>query len=398
MKSSMKRILALVLSLMLLIPALAEDSEQTEPEVVLEELVIPEEDELGNVELELELDDEIGVPADLSVEDFLEVPEIEDIDEAVDEAVEDALEETTEADGTLADNAGETVRVRYIDARGKDQGEKTCIKVRAGNENRSLGTGWYAVTGNVRYGNGMIIYGDVNLILCDGASLISTDGIWVQQKASLTIWAQSTGKNMGKIVSSGYAGGTSYVKKKAGIGGIENEVAGAIIINGGDIYARSGSNGSSGIGGGYGEKSGYTRIEINGGKVYTTTSPAQYHAGSGIGSGYKNEYIGTISITGGTVKAIGNRTGAGIGSALEEYLAGTVNITGGKVVALNSWGPGISGDKVTISVDEAKGEYVKAYGGDNGAGITGNVITIDSGKVIAEGGENGAGMWRLERK
>ena len=47
MKSSMKRMLALILSLMLLMPALAEDTEPTEQEVVLEELVIPEEDELG---------------------------------------------------------------------------------------------------------------------------------------------------------------------------------------------------------------------------------------------------------------------------------------------------------------------------------------------------------------
>ena len=54
MKSSMKRMLALILSLMLLIPALAEDTEPTEQEVVLEELVIPEEDELGDVELQLD--------------------------------------------------------------------------------------------------------------------------------------------------------------------------------------------------------------------------------------------------------------------------------------------------------------------------------------------------------
>ena len=104
MKSSMKRILALILSLMLLIPALAEDTEPTEQEVVLEELVIPEEDELDDVELQL--DD--GIPVDLSVEDLLEVPEIEDIDEVV---ADDSSEETVE-DGALADNAGETVSVR----------------------------------------------------------------------------------------------------------------------------------------------------------------------------------------------------------------------------------------------------------------------------------------------
>ncbi len=45
MKPSMKRMMALVLSLMLLFPALAEDSEQIivpESEAVLEELNLPE--------------------------------------------------------------------------------------------------------------------------------------------------------------------------------------------------------------------------------------------------------------------------------------------------------------------------------------------------------------------
>ena len=93
---------------------------------MLEEPVIPEEDELGDVELQL--DD--GIPVDLSVEELLDVPEIEDIDEAVVNVSSEEPEENSE----LADNAGETVRVRYIDAKGRDQGEKTCTKVRAGNE------------------------------------------------------------------------------------------------------------------------------------------------------------------------------------------------------------------------------------------------------------------------
>ena len=88
---------------------------------------------------------------------------------------------------TLADNAAETVSVTYVDAHGTKQGPVTCNKVKSGNENRVLGTGWYAVTGNVSYENGMIISGHVNLILCDGVTLKSTDGIWVQRNASLTI-------------------------------------------------------------------------------------------------------------------------------------------------------------------------------------------------------------------
>ena len=93
--------------------------------------------------------------------------------------------------------------VPYIDAKGWDRESVTCTKLKPGNENRNLGNGWYAVTENISYSEGMIVYGNASLILCDGVTLTDTDGIWVQEKASLTIWAQSDGKKKGKLVAKG---------------------------------------------------------------------------------------------------------------------------------------------------------------------------------------------------
>ena len=120
MKSSMKRMLALVLSLMLLIPALAEDTEQSvQNDVVLEELDIPEGDASDDVELDLELDGAIEPSLDLSEGDLIEVPEIGDL---VDEASTENAGAAEE--GALADNAGETAKVRYIDARARTRAKR----------------------------------------------------------------------------------------------------------------------------------------------------------------------------------------------------------------------------------------------------------------------------------
>ena len=171
----------------------------------------------------LELADQVP-DLNLSLNDAFELSDnLLELDTAV-----EAGEASPEADGALADNVAETVEIRYIDARGKRQDEKTCIKVKAGDENRTLGPGWYAVTEDVHFEKDMIIQNAVNLILCDGATLKVDDGIWVQPQASLTIWAQSDGKNRGRLVARGG-------NKKAGIGCSKSYVAGFTVINGGDI-------------------------------------------------------------------------------------------------------------------------------------------------------------------
>lgn len=91
----------------------------------------------------------------------------------------------------------ETATVPYVNAAGAAQTPKECTVVDPAN-GEVLQSGWCAVTSSVTFSKGMIVPGDTNLILCDGASLTANDGIWVQENASLTIWAQSTGKQYGQ--------------------------------------------------------------------------------------------------------------------------------------------------------------------------------------------------------
>ena len=123
----------------------------------------------GDLELELELDGDLEIPVDALDANPLEISALGDLVEATGEASPEA--------NLLADNAAETVEIRYIDAKGKYQDEKTCIKVKSGDENRTLGPGWYAVTEDVHFEKDMIIQDAVNLILCDGTTLKVDDGI-----------------------------------------------------------------------------------------------------------------------------------------------------------------------------------------------------------------------------
>ena len=126
-----------------------------------------------------------------------------------------------------------------------------------------------------------------------------------------------------------------------------------------------------GSGGGAGIGGGYEgggkNIIINGGAVTATTTGGESGAGIGGGSGGDGEDIFIIS---GTVKATGGKYGAGIGGG-ENGSGSGITITGGTVNATGGeFGAGIGG-------------------GDNGGGDT---ITISGGTVNATGGIYGAGI------
>ena len=59
--------------------------------------------------------------------------------------------------------------------------------------------GWYYVKDGIVINNRISIGGEANLILCDGATLTVHGGIQVAESDSLTIYAQSTGGNMGAL-------------------------------------------------------------------------------------------------------------------------------------------------------------------------------------------------------
>ena len=103
--------------------------------------------------------------------------------------------------------------------------------------------GRYIVRGSVEIGSRVTVSGDVHLILKDGCDLAVTGGINVGEGSSLTIYAQSSGKGMGKLTAK------ATKSEDAGIGGGNRGNGGTITINGGVVEATGGSF-SAGIGGG----------------------------------------------------------------------------------------------------------------------------------------------------
>jgi len=126
---------------------------------------------------------------------------------------------------------------------------------------------WYYVTGNVTLSAGATVNGKVSLVLCDGATLtvngaINNAGINVTSGNTLTIYAQSKGASVGKIIATG--GDTG-----AGIGSSSRlPDCGKINIYGGEITA-TGTGFAAGIGGGGTSRNGGA-VNVNGGKVVAT--------------------------------------------------------------------------------------------------------------------------------
>ncbi|MCQ2313491.1 MAG: hypothetical protein MJZ84_08625, partial [Paludibacteraceae bacterium] len=162
-------------------------------------------------------------------------------------------------------------------------------------------TTWYVVKDTISLAKGAICAGDVRLILADSAQLTATGGIKVSGSNSLTIYAQSTGDEMGQLEATGG-------KYAAGIGG-GNEGSGSnITINGGTVEATGGS-GAAGIGGGASGSG--SNITINGGIVTATGRMSASGIGGGVNGSGSN-----ITINGGKVEAIGGPFASGIGGGV----------------------------------------------------------------------------------
>ena len=167
--------------------------------------------------------------------------------------------------------------------------------------------------------------------------------------------------------------------KDVGNGSLKAEGGGAAAGIGGDSHKNTKNititggtvEAVGGSGGGAGIGGGYRgggkNIIINGGAVTATTTGGESGAGIGGGSGGDGRDIFIIS---GTVKATGGKSGAGIGGG-ENGSGSGITITGGSVTAFGGeFGAGIGG-------------------GDNGGGEN---ITISGGTVKATGGKYGAGI------
>lgn len=256
-------------------------------------------------------------------------------------------------------NPVEYMYVTYLDETGTQQVYRGDFTTLTGTETKWT-DGWYVVKGNVSISSQIVCRGNVNLILTDQSSLDATNGIHVAPYASLTIYAQSEGDDMGIL--------NAFSNYNSGIGGSmiteyneEHVELGSVTIHGGNITAAGGRYcagiGSSGNGSVYSDNATGLNVTITGGKVKATGGS---QGGAGIGSGADGA-AGTVTITGGTVTAIagGSRVAAGIGVGAN---GGGVDIT------------------ITGGIVDAKGvDGAYDIGEGNGSGIVNQPATFTTG-------------------
>ena len=132
-----------------------------------------------------------------------------------------------------------------------------------------LSDGWYVVVGAVTNNARIVVSGDVNLILTDGAELVAEAGIGVNNgpghgNGVLSIWAQCA-----DAAVAGSLKATAATRGDAAIGGDAAVDAGQIYIYGGRISA-TGRDGGAGIGGGAGANCSGGSVFIYGGSVTAT--------------------------------------------------------------------------------------------------------------------------------
>jgi len=247
--------------------------------------------------------------------------------------------------------------VSYLDEDGKEQTCTDYIAVTEATEYLADGN-WYVVNSVVTLtGNyGLEVDGDVNLILCDGAKLTVNESISCYEDGNFTIYAQSTGGNMGKLIAT-YGENYTY-----GIGNGAYKSNRIITINGGDIQATGADVGEAYASNARGIYNGDNPVIINGGKV--------------TASGYDNGINAkSVTINGGEVVANSDRNGI--------QAADVITINGGEVIA-NSDRNGIVAKDVTIN-----GGEVVANSNSSG-GIQATDVTINGGEVIASSTETKA--------
>ena len=151
---------------------------------------------------------------------------------------------------------------------------------------------WYVVSEDVTVADRIRVNGDVNLVLCDGATLTAENGISVTDGHSLTIYSQSG--NTGALVATvpdidglhAAIGGDRY---RNPITVFDPPVkAGTITIHGGVINATANGN-AAGIGEGY--EGGAGTITIYGGKI-TARCGTSGTSGTGIGGTGATVHLG----------------------------------------------------------------------------------------------------------
>ena len=267
-----------------------------------------------------------------------------------------------ENDITLTAHWASETAVSYLDEDGVQQVTNDYMPLFTTENDLTLQSGMYAVTGNITVSQRIVIKGDVHIILADGYTLTAPEGICVGSGNSVTFYGQAAGTGtltalLNYSVGHAAIGSNAYTSN-----------AGAVTINGGTFNLRGGSSGA-GIGGGI--QSGCGTITINGGTITARPYPgANTSTAAGIGTGSSaGTNGGSITINGGDVTAYPAGNAAAIGGAQNSWNV-TVNINGGNITADSSSG----------------GTYSSGIGGSHdGFGITVNLnwTTYGSDSIYA---------------
>ena len=217
-------------------------------------------------------------------------------------------------------------------------------------------TTWYVVQEDVTIDNTVTFYGDVRLILCDGATLtvnsVTEDGnaITNSGSGSLTVYAQSTGENAGALKATAQKGSAILADGCA------------VTVNGGKVTATMGADDGNGYAG-IDVKNG--SLTINGGVVNASVT--------GLYIGIRAEKA-PVTINGGSVTAEGNMFGINLNETV-------MTMNGGSLAANSGMICGISGPNASLAITGGTVTTESGFTGINVAtvSISGGDLTIKNG-------------------
>lgn len=229
---------------------------------------------------------------------------------------------------------------------------------------------WYAASGSVTIEGGIVLKGDVNLILTDGCDLVVKRKIsaFGPGDVTFTVWAQSEGTGRLSAGSDGYSRGifADVVAVNGGnvsAKGYESGIEGfAVMINGGDIIAKS----YNGIGV-YGET-----VVINGGALAAVGGYAGIEGDAIIFNGGKTDaktYFGD-AVNAGIVTVNGGELAASAPASADSAINGdVVVVNAGAVTAASVYEPAVYGGNVLICGGDVKAFSIRDYAVRSYAGV-----------------------------
>ena len=306
--------------------------------------------------------------------------------------------------------------VHYLDESGTDQ---TVDATAITSESTSLAAGWYYVEGDVTIYSQVSLTGNVNIILCDNATLTinsTAAGIMKTGYYDVKIYAQSTGAHMGQlsIIAANEAifsyrtyiyGGNISVSGSVGIKADDSWTDDGIAITNGIVNA-TGTNGD-------GLSTNNSILNISGGQVTATGSTGHYGINAGTGEiklswSRPEDFILSNSYNAGTLTLVRDFKLNGGTTAAYWTSSSDNNINGYKIVPANivakignmyyptlqaTFNAAADHDVIDILTDINEPTADKTYTGDHNHtfNLNGHSVTFGSHNAMGSLTINGSG-------